>query len=85
MKDPFSKILISYRFKELDATMHDVQPFKRDFDGKEELYAEVYNQGTWYYCWIVGKGIPNSGYPGGLNITEPGNLKSLLKSLPLTK
>ena len=42
-------------------------------------YAEVIHQsGTYYYCWLAGKGLPTGGYPGGKVYDTPEAVRDAL-------
>lgn len=81
-KDTFSPILIANGFKKEKAVHKDIKGYSKGADPKTSLYAEVYNQNDWwYYVWIVGNGVPDKAYPGGVCLYEPENLTKLLSTL----
>lgn len=80
--DKFSPVLRKAGFKKLKKHHHGIYPYGKNAGTDNEVYAEVYDNDTHWYAWIVGKGIPSKGYPGGQFAHEPAELKKLIESIP---
>ncbi len=47
-------------------------------------YCEVYTETYGKRAWLVGRGLPNGGYPGGRNYDKPEEVERVLTN-PLNK
>jgi len=85
-ENDFIKIIRGFKFKEEEDKRHNVRAFTRGSMPDNMVYIEMYTDSAeCVYVWIVGKNIPNNGYPGGKNFWEHEKLQDLLKSIDLPK
>lgn len=83
-ENDYIKIIRGFKFKELEDKRHNVRAFNRGATPENSVYIEMYTDNDrCVYVWIVGKNIPDNGYPGGKMFWEHVKLQDLLNSIDL--